>query len=867
MTKNQYFLVEYKNPSGYDELSPYELENQSTGVLISHVINGDGGDIEGDFKSAVVDIEAAIPFPAGYRTSTDGLFYNGREVNDWLDDFNDLGHEIEGGMSYPDQTKRTCSLPGDFFNNTDRNKFTPATIPSTDSWKQNDTHIGVFIDGINSDLNYADLRVYRNYWSKPIEAGKIVNIEGIGYFGENFAIGSGADLTIGSLSEEPVLASYSLITGSQMTIGAYSKLNLINDTSLIIEEGSNLIFEEQSSLTFSGTSRIIGDIVTTNLASFEVKENSILNFGLSDITIASGTKLKLNANAKLTVENAANLYFQEGSSIEIGDGAQIIIKNKGKLSAGSSVLGLININIVSTNTDTNEGIICEGGSTLELSRIKVTGSGYAVDGLPFSCSINYCSFENCGINIINCNYYTIENNTFTGNGTGTGVSMTLVSSTGTFKSNNIQNYRKGMEITLCSPKLVRNTIKNNKNYGLYVTGYDANPQLINPLTTKVVLNNQIINNGVGTLYDESAQIFMKYSANAYMSNGYNNIYSGTAGTIPRVPCIRTVNSNYVELKETLPLMTYINAQYNYWGYSAISELLFNKFFDIWADGTSSGYILLYEPYGTIPYRTGLPIPNPVHISPVVTLLSNAIRLEEEGNFTPAIKLYENIIDKYEGSAEYYVALVRLPDIYIEQELAVDPLIDLYNDEIDSLGGTGNTKFFKELRVSTHIKDRRYDEAILLGEEMKTEAQSEGEILLAEIDIAVAKIMKASGSAKCDIVDYLSNLNALLGKLKGEELSTESTENLLPDKFTLHQNYPNPFNPTTIIKYDLPEDSNVKIMIYNTQGALIASLVNSHKTAGYHQVEFDASRISNGVYYYVLKANNKIVGTKKMVMVK
>ena len=57
------------------------------------------------------------------------------------------------------------------------------------------------------------------------------------------------------------------------------------------------------------------------------------------------------------------------------------------------------------------------------------------------------------------------------------------------------------------------------------------------------------------------------------------------------------------------------------------------------------------------------------------------------------------------------------------------------------------------------------------------------------------------------------------------------------------------------------------MIYNTQGALIASLVNSHKTAGYHQVEFDASRISNGVYYYVLKANNKIVGTKKMVMVK
>ncbi|MBU4485670.1 MAG: hypothetical protein KKD38_01955, partial [Candidatus Delongbacteria bacterium] len=275
MTDNQYFLIEYKNPSGYDELSPYGFENQSTGVLISHIINGDGGEND-EFASAVIDIESATPL-SSYRnpsfTNTNdptynGTYYNGREVNDWLDDFNDNSYSLEGGKATADQIYGTCSLHSDFFNNTDRNKFTPMTFPSSDSWKLNDTHIGVFIDDINNDLNYADIRVYRNYWSKPIEADQIVNIDGIGYFGENFFIGSGAELTLGTFSDKPVTSSFSLIKESQMTLGSNSTLNLINDTRLILEEGSNLVFEEQSSITFSGTSRIKGGIETRNLALF-----------------------------------------------------------------------------------------------------------------------------------------------------------------------------------------------------------------------------------------------------------------------------------------------------------------------------------------------------------------------------------------------------------------------------------------------------------------------------------------------------------------------------------------------------------------------------------------------------------------------
>ena len=56
---------------------------------------------------------------------------------------------------------------------------------------------------------------------------------------------------------------------------------------------------------------------------------------------------------------------------------------------------------------------------------------------------------------------------------------------------------------------------------------------------------------------------------------------------------------------------------------------------------------------------------------------------------------------------------------------------------------------------------------------------------------------------------------------------------IPDVFALHQNYPNPFNPTTQIRYDLPEEQNVTIAIYDVMGRNIRTLMNVNQTAGYH----------------------------------
>ena len=81
-----------------------------------------------------------------------------------------------------------------------------------------------------------------------------------------------------------------------------------------------------------------------------------------------------------------------------------------------------------------------------------------------------------------------------------------------------------------------------------------------------------------------------------------------------------------------------------------------------------------------------------------------------------------------------------------------------------------------------------------------------------------------------------------------------------------QNYPNPFNPTTIISYQLPISSNVKIAVYDVLGKEITVLINSEKPAGKYQVSFNASNLSAGLYLYTIQAG-EFRSTKKMILMK
>ena len=90
---------------------------------------------------------------------------------------------------------------------------------------------------------------------------------------------------------------------------------------------------------------------------------------------------------------------------------------------------------------------------------------------------------------------------------------------------------------------------------------------------------------------------------------------------------------------------------------------------------------------------------------------------------------------------------------------------------------------------------------------------------------------------------------------------------LPGEFELFQNYPNPFNPGTVISYRLPVKSRVELSIYNLIGQKVATLVSQSQPAGLHKVEWDASGFASGIYFYQLKMNGHVSGTKKLILIK
>lgn len=90
--------------------------------------------------------------------------------------------------------------------------------------------------------------------------------------------------------------------------------------------------------------------------------------------------------------------------------------------------------------------------------------------------------------------------------------------------------------------------------------------------------------------------------------------------------------------------------------------------------------------------------------------------------------------------------------------------------------------------------------------------------------------------------------------------------MVASEYSLSQNYPNPFNPTTSIKFNLPKDGNVSFKIYDIYGKEVETYVDGFLQSGSYNVEFDGSKLSSGVYFYVLKSEN-FFDKKKMILLK
>jgi hypothetical protein len=122
----------------------------------------------------------------------------------------------------------------------------------------------------------------------------------------------------------------------------------------------------------------------------------------------------------------------------------------------------------------------------------------------------------------------------------------------------------------------------------------------------------------------------------------------------------------------------------------------------------------------------------------------------------------------------------------------------------------------------------------------------------ETELSGVSYLQGAGS-------YSANGISLVSKVQG-------LANVIPTEFSISQNYPNPFNPSTTINFALPQDSKVKITVFNVIGQLVSEVVNAEMKAGYHQVNFNAAKLASGVYFYQINAG-KFNVTKKMNLLK
>ena len=104
-------------------------------------------------------------------------------------------------------------------------------------------------------------------------------------------------------------------------------------------------------------------------------------------------------------------------------------------------------------------------------------------------------------------------------------------------------------------------------------------------------------------------------------------------------------------------------------------------------------------------------------------------------------------------------------------------------------------------------------------------------------------------------------------IKSTITALEDQHNIKPEEFQLLGNFPNPFNPQTTIKYNLPKSADIELTIFDISGRILKTYSLKNQKPGLQQFQFDGSDLSSGIYFYRLNADNRVIDTQKMVLIK
>jgi parallel beta-helix repeat protein len=516
----------------------------------------------------------------------------------------------------------------------------------------------------------------------------------------------------------------------------------------------------------------------------------------------------------LTISASSKLHFNNGASL---------ISNGNLQANGGSAAGAITFDFLSVNNSTYNGLKFNSGSSGNINYCKVLNGYYGINENSASVNISNSNISNCKYGIYLYGSNAAVNNNYIHDNTEAGVYLTS-STSPTFLQNNIQNNQTyGVFCTTnSSPKFGNSTNGNGNKISGNVTGVFC------------------YNNGIPYLGDASYRYNQIY-------NTTNNVYNMCSGVV--------------------------SAMYAWWGaYPPTYKLAGSGNVNVSYPCTTAAQANVPDP--TLPKSSSSD--EKVIEIPLFSELEKANELITEKNLEQAREVCLNLINNYPDYSVSYNALNMLKETYAADDISGKKNIykSLFNSkekkDIYAMAGLILSDIDKENRLK-HIED------------VISKYEGESIIELALFDKFVYYNFELS-----DIENSMTVSNELdklfplsIGAIEAHRIlgdeeyfkiditpgqDLHKTASKTPIEYALSDNYPNPFNPTTTINYQIPEDGFVTLKVYDILGREVASLVNENKKAGYYSRDFDASKLSSGVYIYKVTANN-FVQSKKMLMIK
>jgi len=678
----------------------------------------------------------------------------------------------------------------------------------------------------------------------------------------------------------------------------------------------DMIIDNGATLTISGNYYAQGNITIKN-GSIEIYQPEPVG---GNIIFQNGKRLIIEGTASISGIPGDKLILDFKPPVSGETEYGIVVKPGGTLlisyceinDASTGILSEVNAHYLSAqyvdfNNCTSTSITILGQQSgdqpntpppPEIKYCSINNSGWGISVSNLSQVViqqNQITNTDLGIYLSNVSTPLVVNNTITSSSPNL-QGVLMLSCGGVVRGNFITGHTNAIQLGNSSPDIGGNTIENNFNRGLYI-GAGSLPNLRGKIVQDPIYPNifyavsgynKIKDNGGLTQEDLGSEIYL-YHSNVLIKGGCNEI---TDQRVPDEGGVRPLYNTQVLMDgEGRITGNEVYAQENFWDEHPIYPLeeRFGDYLDV-----------LYEPV------LSEPCPQPQGDDDIFLLTSSSgnvvdtIYAEERqvGSLSSTELLYAGAEEKFlsadygdaeiiynqiaEGNDSIHIKLDAYFRLYEIGRLTFKPetyFDDLYNTFITLEQSTEDSlmkKIFSQLGSLSLIGKEEYVPAINIFDEIVQQTQGTEEAVYAEIDAITASLLVEGndstlqkGSLKKYLIktsgDYFSKLDEILRKNFGNG-NQETEKEILPTEYTLYQNFPNPFNPTTTIKYDLPNTSEVSLIIYDILGRKVKSLVNENQQAGRYELSFNASGLASGVYVYQLRTE-KYVNTKKMILLR